>query len=69
MLCTKTLLVTNFPFKTGLDYEIKQLSKEVLQFTKVFAIYFIFKFSKDVRNYQILKKRNRIIVILHQLWH
>ena len=27
MFFTKTLLVTNFPFKTGLDYEIKQLSK------------------------------------------
>ena len=40
---TKTLLVTNFSFKTGLDYKIKQLSKEILQFTKVFAIHFIFK--------------------------
>ena len=43
MLFTKTFLVSNFPFKAGLDYEIKQLSKEILQFTKVFAIYFIFK--------------------------
>ena len=32
----------NFPFKTGLD-EIKQLSKEILLFTKVFANRFIFK--------------------------
>ena len=32
---TETLFVTNFMFKTGLDYEIKQLSKKVLQFTKV----------------------------------
>ena len=24
---TKTLLVTNFPFQTGLDYKIKQPSK------------------------------------------
>ena len=43
---TKTLLVTNSLFKTGLDYEIKQLSKEILQFTKIFAIYFIFKKSR-----------------------
>ena len=43
---TETLLVTNFIFKTGLDYEIKQLSQKVLQFTKVFAIYFIFKNSR-----------------------
>ena len=46
MFFTKTLLVTNFPFKTRLDYEINQPSKEVLQFTKVFAIYFIFKNSR-----------------------
>ena len=42
---TNTLLVTNFQFKTGLDYEINQPSKEILQFTKVFSIYFIFKNS------------------------
>ena len=35
---TKTLLVTKSTFKTGLDYEIKQLNKEILQFTKVFTI-------------------------------
>ena len=27
---TKRFYVTNFPFKTGLDCEIKQLSKEIL---------------------------------------
>ena len=43
---TKTLLVTNFPFKTRFYYEIKQLSKEILQFTNIFAIYFIFKNSR-----------------------
>ena len=42
----QTLLVTNFPQKNRLVYEIKQLVKEVIQFTKVFAIYFIFKNSK-----------------------
>ena len=42
----KILLVTNFPFKSGLEYEIKQLNKEILQFTKVFATYFIFKNSR-----------------------
>ena len=45
MFFIKTLLVTNFPFKNGSDYETKQLSKEVLEFTKTFAIYFIFKSS------------------------
>ena len=45
-LFTETLLATNFIFKTGLDYEIKQLSERVLQFTKLFAIYFIFKNSR-----------------------
>ena len=44
--CTETLFVTNFIFKIGLDYEIKQVSKKLLQFTKVFAIYFIFKNSR-----------------------
>ena len=39
----KVLLVTNFPFNFGLDYKKKQLSKEFLQFAKVFAIYFIFR--------------------------
>ena len=42
---TRTLLVPNFPFKTGLD-EIRQLSKEILLFTKVFANCFIFKNSR-----------------------
>ena len=42
----KILLVTNFSFKAGLDYKIKQQSKEILQFTKVFPIYFIFKNSR-----------------------
>ena len=40
--CIKTLLVTNVPFISELDYKIKQLSKEIFLFTKVFAIYFIF---------------------------
>ena len=41
---TKSVLVTNFPFKTGLDYEIKQLSKvfynlqKYLQFTSSLRI-------------------------------
>ena len=42
-LWKKILLVSNFPFKNGLDYELKQLSKEALQFTGAFTIYFIFK--------------------------
>ena len=45
MFFIKTLLVTNFPFKNGSDYETKQLSKEVLEFTKTFATYFNFKSS------------------------
>ena len=35
-------ILTRKKNKTGLDYEIKQLGKEILQFTKVFAIYCIF---------------------------
>ena len=40
--CITTVLVTNVPFISELDYKIKQLSKEIFLFTKVFAIYFIF---------------------------
>ena len=42
---TETILITNFIFKIRLDYEIKQLTQNFLQFTKVFVIYFIFKNS------------------------
>ena len=63
---TKTLLLTNFPFKAGLDYEIKRLSKEIynlqkcLQFTSSLRIV-------GCKNYQILKKRNRLIQIVFTL--
>lgn len=40
-----TLFVTSFPLKNREDYQTKQLSKKFLQFTKVFAIYLIFKNS------------------------
>ena len=46
MYQTELLLITNFLLKTALDYEIKQLSKESFQFTKVYATYFIFKNSR-----------------------
>ena len=63
MFFMKTLPVTNFPFKNGSDYETKQLSKEAVEFTKTFAIYFIFK-SSSCKELSDLKEKKCTFQIL-----